>query len=114
VEGHVSDANDRPYAFHGFVRGLRARLRSKVARRAAPNASSLCIAPTCKDWWTTRRESSLRAALSRVLTSCAGIAKNYQKLIAFKKRPSVFRPRNNTAADSSKYRLIVVMDGFQH
>jgi hypothetical protein len=34
VQGHVSDANDRPYAFHGFLRGLRARLRSKVARRS--------------------------------------------------------------------------------
>jgi len=42
----------------------------------------------------------------------AWIAKNYQKLIAFKKKPSMFRPGNNTAADSSKYLVIVVTSDF--
>jgi hypothetical protein len=38
---------------------------------------------------------------------------DYQKLIALKK-PSMFRPGNNTAVDSSKYLLIVVAGDFWH
>jgi subtilase-type serine protease len=52
---------------------------------APRHAASLRIAPPCKDWWTTCCESTLRAATSRLLTSAVGIAKNYQKLIAFEK-----------------------------